>query len=404
MTSQSRLFAPLWLLGLFTFSGPVGMHIFVPALPAAAADLRASPAALQLTVSLYILGLAVGQLAYGPLSDRFGRRPALLAGLSVFTLASVAGLFAPNANALIAARFLQAFGGCSGLVLARAIIRDISERHDAARRLALMNLLVTAGPAVAPVLGGALSAFWGWRTILMGLTALGVANFTLAWGVLPETRPDMSHVSAVAHMRDYVALVRSRRFLGYAIGGGCATTSLYAFIASAPLVFVDRLHASSSRVGLYLALLVSGIWLGSLLASRLIMRFSLRRFLVAANALSVLGAAAFMGLVLADGATLPFVIATMFVFSVGVGAAAPAALVQAISLNPRVTGSASGLYGAIQMVVGAALVALAGLGGDPALASGTVLVLSGLVAQASFWLAARNPRAAAAAAESPARA
>ncbi|MGO9422011.1 multidrug effflux MFS transporter [Roseiarcus sp.] len=392
MTAKRRILVPLWLLGLFTFSGPVGMHIFVPALPAAARDLQAPAAELQLTVSLYILGLAVGQLVYGPLSDRFGRRPALLAGLAVFTAASVAGLAAPDAHALIAARFLQAFGGCAGLVLARAIIRDTSEGHDAAQRLALMNLLVTAGPAVAPVIGGALSMLWGWRTILLGLSALGVANLALAWRVLPETRPDMAHVSASTHMQAYLALLRSRRFLGYAVGGGCATTSLYAFLASAPFIFVDRLHVPSAETGVYLALLVSGIWLGNLIASRTIMAFPLRAFLVGANGLSVVAATAFLALVLADRVTLPGVIGTMFLFSVGVGAAAPAALVQAISVNPRVTGSASGLYGAAQMVVGATLVALAGLGRNPALASAIVLALSGLIAQASFWLAAREPQ------------
>ena len=393
MTARRLVFVPLWLLGLFTFSGPVGMHIFVPALPFAARDLHAPAAELQLTVSLYILGLAFGQLVYGPLSDRFGRRPALLTGLSMFTAASLAGLFAPDAHALIAARFLQAFGGCSGLVLARAIIRDTSEGHDAAQRLALMNLIVTAGPAVAPILGGALSGFWGWRSILLALSALGVANLALAWLVLPETRPEAAHVGSAAHMRAYLGLLRSQRFLGYAVGGGCATTSLYAFLASAPFLFADRLHVPSAEVGLYLALLVSGIWLGSLIASRTIMFFSLRRFLVCANALSVLGAAALLALVLADRVTLPGVIGTMFLFSVGVGAAAPAALVQAISVNPRVTGSASGLYGAMQMLVGAVLVALAGFGRDPALSSAVVLVLSGIVAQGAFWLAAREPAA-----------
>ena len=250
--------SPLWLLGLLTFSGPVGMHIFVPALPAAAKDLHATPAALELTISLYILGLAVGQLVYGPASDRFGRRPALLVGLSIFTIASVAGLFAPDIHTLVLARFFQALGGCSGLVLARAIIRDTSQAHEAARRLALTNLLVTAGPAVAPLIGAGLSGLWGWRTILMGLSALGVANFVLAWRMLPETRPEALFVSASRYARDYVGLLRSRQFLGYAVGGACATTSLYAFIACAPFIFVDRLHVPSASVGLYLALLVSG--------------------------------------------------------------------------------------------------------------------------------------------------
>jgi MFS transporter, DHA1 family, multidrug resistance protein len=383
----TRRAVPLWLLGLLTFSGPVGMHIFVPALPAAAKDLHATPTALELTISLYILGLAVGQLIYGPASDRFGRRPVLLVGLSIFTIASIAGLFAPNTHTLVLARFFQAVGGCSGLVLARAIIRDTSQAHEAARRLALTNLLVTAGPAVAPLIGAGLSGLWGWRTILMGLSALGGANFVLAWRILPETRPETLFVSASRYARDYFGLLRSRQFLGYAIGGGCATTSLYAFVACAPFIFVDRLHVPSASVGLYLALLVSGLWLGSLLASQLIARFSLTRFVVVANAASVVAAAALLALLLADRATLVAIVVTMFAFSVGVGAAAPAALVKAISVNPRVTGTASGLYGSIQMAVGAALVALAGLGANPALASALVLLGAGVVAQASFWVA-----------------
>jgi MFS transporter, DHA1 family, multidrug resistance protein len=384
---MTRRAIPLWLLGLFTFSGTVGMHVFVPALPAAAKDLHATPAALELTISLYILGLAVGQLAYGPASDRFGRRPTLLVGLSIFTIASVAALFAPDTHTLILARFFQAVGGCSGLVLARAIIRDTSQAHEAARRLALTNLLVTAGPAVAPLIGAGLSSLWGWRTILIGLSAMGVANLVLAWRILPETRPEALFVSASRYARDYVGLLRSRQFLGYAIGGGCATTSLYAFVACAPFIFVDRLHVPSASVGFYLALLVSGLWLGSLLASQLITRFSLTRFVVVANAVSVVAAASLLALLHADRATLVGIIVTMFAFSVGVGAAAPAALVKAISVNPRVTGTASGLYGSVQMAIGAALVALAGLGANPALASALVLLGAGVVAQTSFWVA-----------------
>jgi len=387
---RRRAAPPLWLLGLFTFSGTLGMHIFVPALPAAAKDLHATPAALELTISLYILGLAVGQLVYGPASDRFGRRPALLAGLSIFTIASLATVFAPDIRTLVLARFVQAVGGCSGLVLARAIIRDTSQAGEAARRLALTNLLVTAGPAIAPLIGGAFTDLLGWRTILIGLAALGIANFALAWRILGETRPEALSASASKYARDTVGLLGSRRFVGYAIGGACATTSLYAFVACAPFIFIDRLHVSSASVGLYLALLVSGLWVGSLLASRLIGRFSLTRFLVVSNAVSVAAAALLLALVAADRVTLVGIVATMFVFSVGVGAAAPAALVEAISVNPRVTGTASGLYGSVQMAVGAALVALAGLGANPALASALVLLASGLLAQASFWMARKN--------------
>ena len=392
---------PLWLLGLLTFSGPVGMHIFVPALPAAAKDLHATPVAMEMTISLYILGLAVGQLLYGPASDRFGRRPALLVGLSLFTIASVAGLFAPDVHTLIVARFFQALGGCSGLVLARAMIRDTSQAHEAARRLALTNLLVTAGPAVAPLIGGGLSALWGWRTILVGLSALGVANFMMAWLLLQETRPEALFVSASQYARDYVGLLRSRQFLGYAVGGACATTSSTRS-SPARLSFLLIGCMLRARASDFISRSSSlGIWLGSLLASQLIARFSLNRFVVVANAVSVVAAASFLGFVIADRATLVAIVGTMFVFSVGVGAAAPAALVKAISVNPRVTGTASGLYGSVQMAVAGTLVMLAGWGSNPAFASASVLLAAGIVAQASFWIA-RNRSAAVATPETEA--
>ncbi|MFS2055590.1 MFS transporter, partial [Variovorax sp. CT11-76] len=131
--------APLWLLALVTFSGTLAMHIFVPALPIAARSLGAGIGEMQMTVSLYIFGLAVGQLVYGPLADRFGRRPVLLAGLSLYTAAGLAAALAPEVHALITARLFQAMGGCAGLVLGRSIVRDTAEPQEATRRLALMN-------------------------------------------------------------------------------------------------------------------------------------------------------------------------------------------------------------------------------------------------------------------------
>jgi MFS transporter, DHA1 family, multidrug resistance protein len=212
-----------------------------------------------MTVSLYIFGLAVGQLVYGPLSDRLGRRPVLMAGLALYTIAGFAAAFAPGVNALIAARLFQAFGGCAGLVLARAIVRDAAAPRETARRLALMNLMVTVGPGVAPLIGAGLAATTGWRTIFFVLSALGVANIIFAFRLLPETKPSAPNVNASTLARDYWALLRSPAFLGYSIGGGCATTSLYAFLAAAPFIFVNQLHRPPGEVGAYLAFLVSGV-------------------------------------------------------------------------------------------------------------------------------------------------
>jgi MFS transporter, DHA1 family, multidrug resistance protein len=384
---------PLWLLALFTFSGTLAMHIFVPALPYAAESLRVGSGTMQLTVSLYIAGLAVGQLLYGPLADRFGRRPVLMAGLAIYTAAGLAAALASSAPALIAARLFQALGGCAGLVLGRTIVRDTTGFAQAARRLALMNLMVTIGPGAAPIIGAALAATLGWRSIFYALVGLGIVNFLFTWRLLPETGQAAAgrHPDARTLLRNYLRLFRSRAFVGYSVGGGCATTATYAFTASAPFIFVQQLHRPPHEVGVYLALLIMGIWLGSMLATRLIPRVAMRRMLVCANAVSLLAAVAFLAAAGSHRLHVAWVVGTMCLFTLGSGIASPAALTEAISVDPAVTGSASGLYGFTQMGVGAVCTALAGFGPDPALATGLVLVGACIVGQASFWFAA-GPR------------
>jgi DHA1 family bicyclomycin/chloramphenicol resistance-like MFS transporter len=342
---------------------------------------------MQWTVSLYIFGLAVGQLVYGPISDRFGRRPALMGGLALYTIAGLAAALAPGTHALIAARFFQAVGGCAGMVLGRAIVRDTAPPRGAARRLALMNLMVTLGPGAAPIVGGAMASTLGWRSIFFVLAALGLANALFAWRLLPETGPTGASVKASALARDYRRLIGSPAFLGYAIGGGCATTSMYAFIACAPFVFGEQLHRSPHEIGIYIAILVSGVWLGSFLMSRLIVTMPMGRLLIGANAMSGVAAFTFLGAALTAHLSVALVVGAMFVFTLGVGIASPAALTQAISVNPRIIGSASGLYGFAQMGVGALCTAFAGLGHDAALSAAIVLAVAATIGQASFWIA-----------------
>jgi DHA1 family bicyclomycin/chloramphenicol resistance-like MFS transporter len=392
ITLRPRPSAPLWLLAMLTFTGTLAMHIFVPALPIAAADLGAGFSAMQMTISLYILGLAMGQIIYGPVSDRFGRRPALMAGLAIYVAASVACLMARDANVLIVARLFQALGGSAGLALGRAIVRDTSGETDAARRLALMNLMVTLGPALAPLLGGLLAGDAGWRSIFVLLCALGVVNFALTWRLLPETSAASPHANA-ALVRNYGQLLRSPAFLGFAIGGGCATTSMYAFIAAAPFIFVHELHRPLGEVGPYLAMLIVGVWFGSLAASRLIRFVPIRRLLIASNGLSVIAAFGLLAAVLSGHLSVAFAVGAMFVFTLGAGTASPVALTEAISVNPKVIGSASGLYGFSQMAIGALCTALAGLGQSPGLAVAVVLAGAGVIAQVAFWIAFRNRRA-----------
>ena len=378
---------PLWLLTLITFSGTLAMHIFVPALPEAAHDLGASIGAMQITMSVYILGLAGGQLVYGPLSDRFGRRPVLMAGLVLYSLAGLAAALVPDVHSLIVARLLQALGGCAGMVIGRAILRDTALPREAARRLAVMNLMVAIGPGAAPLLGSALAATLGWRSIFLGLAALGVVNFVFALRLLPETRAGGAKPAGASLARNYAGLLVSPAFLGYAIGGGCATTSMYAFISASPFIFVRQLHRPDYEVGVYPAIVMVGLWLGTVAATRLIPRLPIDRLAVWANMLSVAASFALLGVALSGHLSVPLVIGPMFFFAMGAGVASPAALTQAIGVNPQVIGSASGLYGFSQMGVGALCTALVGTGSDPALTVALILAGAGVIGQLAFWLA-----------------
>ena len=381
---------PLWLLALFTFSGTLAMHIFVPALAMAGQDLHAGNGAMQMTVSLYIIGLAVGQLIYGPLSDRYGRRRVLMVGLVIYTIAGLAAALAPGVYALIAARLFQALGGCAGLVLGRAIVRDTAMPSEAAKRLALMSLMVTIAPGVAPIVGGALATWLGWRAVLFSLCGLGILNFVLTWRMLPETGSRLAGVTVATLMHHYRQLLASRVFLGYAIGGGCATTSMFAFVASAPFIFVNELHRPADEVGLYLAVLVSGVWLGSMVTSRLIGKVPMDRVMVAGNALSAISAVSLLLIVLTGHVAVASIIVSMFFYTFGCGMAGPISLTLAVGVNPMVIGSASGLYGAVQMGVGALCTALAGLGSSPVLSTALVLAGAGLTGQFLFWMALRG--------------
>lgn len=382
---------PLWLLVLVTFSGTLAMHMFVPALTVAAQSLHTDATTIRMTISVYIFGLGAGQLVYGPLSDVFGRRPTLLVGLALYTAGGLAASVAPSVGVLVAARLVQAAGGCAGLLLGRAIVRDTAESNDAVRRLALMSLMTMVGPGLAPLVGGVLAGSLGWRAIFYVLTALGVLNFCVSWRLLPETGTPGGHISARGVARDYRALLGSPRFLGFALGGGCATTSFYGFIAAAPFIFINELHRPLHEVGLCLGLLIVGVSIGNILASRLIGRFSIERLLMAGN-LTSLGAA--IAVLAAFVFLRPGVLAIeglMIVYCVGAGLCSPAVSTLSISVDPRLIGSAAGLYGFMQMAVGAACTTLAGLGRDPAVAAGAVLVGAALLAQAAFRIALRTP-------------
>ena len=380
------------MLVLITLAGTLAMHIFVPALPIAGEALSADNAQMQLTISLYILGLAIGQLFYGPLSDALGRRPALMLGMLIYSVAGIVAWQAQSVETLITARFFQAFGGCAGLALGRAMIRDTAAPDRAVQRLAVLNLVVAIGPAMAPLIGSLLTTTLGWRTVLLALCLMGVGNLLFVWRLMPETAKPSGRVDLPNLAHEYRTLIRSPAFIGYAIGGGCVTTAMFAFVASAPFIFVEQLGKPASHVAYYLSLLILSISLGNFITNRTIQRVGLVRLMLSASFLSLAGGLSMLTIVLAGWTSVVTLEASMLLFTFGVGMTGPTALTLAVGVNPRVVGSAAGLYGFAQMGIGALCTGLAGLGDNPAQAAAVVLATAAIIGQIALRSALRFDR------------
>lgn len=381
---------PLLIVGL-TAAGTLPMHIFVPALPAAAKDLGASPGSIQLTISLYLVGVAVGQLLYGPLSDRFGRRPVLLAGFTLFLVSTVFAMLALSIEQLILARVLQSLGGCSGLVLGRAMVRDGTTAENATRQLGLLTMTMTIAPALAPAVGGFISAWIGWRAIfaLLGLTGfvvLGIAALTL-----PETHRGIGdRRGAVQLFKSYRRLLRLPVFVSYAVAGAAMTTSIYAFLSASPFLFIDLLGRPATEVGLYYMLLVGAASGGGFAASLLAGKLTTHRTMRLAAWLTF-GSATMI--VLGDVSGHLGVVAlvapmTLFMFATGI--ASPNAIAGVTGADPAMIGAASGLYGFIQMSFGAlCTVVVSQFHADSALPVALTLLGSTLLAHAALTYGSR---------------
>jgi DHA1 family bicyclomycin/chloramphenicol resistance-like MFS transporter len=385
--------APFGLVVAITACGTLGMHLIIPALPDTARALAVSAGTVQLTITLYLIGLAIGQLLYGPVSDRFGRRPVLLGGLALFTLAGIATTAAPNAWTLVIARVLQSIGACSGLVLGRAMVRDSATADRAAAQLAMLTLVMSAAPAIAPVLGGYAAAWFGWRAAFALLAVIGAITLACAVLLLPETNALQSSARA-SMLLGSLRLFRSRAFCGYVLGGACTTTSFYAFMAASPFILVNLLHQPTERVGLYYLLLMAGVAAGGLSANRLAGRVRPQTALRIANSFAIAGAACFMLTDLTGWLNVATVIAPVVVFMIGAGMASPFALSGAVSVNPHAIGAASGLYGFTQMAYGALCTVIVEVWHPGSVFTvAAVLLVSALLGQAALSLAVRRASA-----------
>lgn len=348
------------LLIAMTAVGPMSLNIVMPALPGLASGLATDTSSAQFTVSLFLLGLASAQLVIGPLADKFGRRPVLLAGFAIAVVGCIGCFVAASISQLIVARIAQAIGTATGVVVSRAIIRDIFERDRAASMFGLVATAMVVAPMIAPLIGGLLDTTIGWRAIFIFTAACVLAVLVWAAVALPETR-GIHHAGEAGFATDVRALLGSAPFYGYVLAGGFGSASYFAFLGGGPHVTVTVMGRSSAEYGLWFALAAIGYMAGNFTVARLTTRYGIHAMILWGLIIEAvaLSAGVLLALVAHDlGPIILFLPQTVSAF--GNGLLMPPTIAGAISVRPQASGTAAGLTGFMQMGLGAAALQLAG--------------------------------------------
>ena len=359
-----RLKSPAMVITLaaLTALGPLATDMYLPAMPAMAEALATGPDQMQLTLSLYMAGFAVAQLFCGPVSDRFGRKPVMLVGFSLFLVASLLCAFAPNIEWLLAGRFLQALGGATGPVLGRAAVRDIYGPIEAGRVLSYMASTMSLAPALAPVVGAGLLLFFGWESIFLLLTLYAAAMLLVLTLLMPEPlAPENRQAVHPANiLRNYRMLLGQRAFLGYTLLNASGFAGLFAFLSGSSFVLIDFMGLSPFEYGVGFTLIVAGFLAGTLISGRYSHRLGRDRLLLLATIVCALAGSLMAGLA-AAGVYAPWaVIGPHILYLVGFGIVMPQSMSGALAPNPQCAGSASSLFGFLQMTLAALGGALVG--------------------------------------------
>ncbi|HEX4985046.1 MAG TPA: Bcr/CflA family multidrug efflux MFS transporter [Burkholderiales bacterium] len=351
---QSKNFRTTLILSALVAFAPMSIDMYLPALPALERYFATDTASVQHTLAAFFLGLTAGQLLYGPLADRYGRKPPLYFGLTLYVAASAACALAPNIGSLVALRFLQAVSGCAGMVVARAVVRDLYDHQESARVFSILLMVMGIAPIVAPLAGGFLLAWLGWRSIFWVLALFGMACLAAVKLRLPETIPaGLPRVPLSHALRNYAGLLADRRYLGYALSGGFGQAGMFAYISGSPFVIIDLYGVPAQHYGWIFGLNATGIVAFTQWNRKLLRRHDADRLLdagnlagVAACALLVLGAAT-------DALGLAGILVPLFFVVSMRGLTFPNASAGAMAPFPEKAGSASALLGAVQFAIAA---------------------------------------------------
>lgn len=340
------------VLGSLAAFGPLSIDMYLPALPEIGRDLRGDPAA---TLAVFFAGMAAGQLVHGPLADRYGRRRPLFAAIALYVLASVGCALAGSMGQLLGMRLLQALGACAGMVIARAVVRDLSDRGvDPVRLMAQLMIVMGVAPVLAPLFGGWVAGAFGWRAIFWALAMVGSLVLVVVALFLPDTLPPerRRRVPPLGVAADYLGLLRDPRFAAAALPGATAISGMFAYIAGSPAVFIGLHGVRPEQYGLYFGAGAVGVIAVSVATGRLAPRFGRERVYGAAL-LALAATAAIVLAAAATGAGFGWLWAALLLHLASLGAVLPMSSVLSVQPFPRMAGTASALFGALQFSLGA---------------------------------------------------
>jgi MFS transporter, DHA1 family, multidrug resistance protein len=365
------------ILGSLSAFGPLSLDMYLPGLPALARDLQSAAAEAQLTLTGCLVGLAAGQLVVGSISDSRGRRLPLLVGLGGYAATSLLCAATSSIHLLIVLRLLQGVSGGAGIVIARAVVRDLYSGAAAARFYALLMLVNGLAPMLAPVLGSQLLRVGSWRVVFLTLGLIGAVLLAVAAIGLPETLPPERRTSGGLGntLRTFRLLLADRLFLGCALTSGCAIGAMFAYIAGSPFVLEDIYGVSPQAFSLVFGSNALGLVAVSQMSARLVGRIQPVTLMTAGVAIGLAGGVTLLVVILAGGLGLVAVLAALFLVVASLGLVMPNATALALANHPRVAGSGSALIGLAQFIVGAAVAPLVGIAG-----SGTALPMAVIIA------------------------
>jgi DHA1 family bicyclomycin/chloramphenicol resistance-like MFS transporter len=343
------------IMGLLTSIAPLSIDMYLPAFPAIANDLHGTISEVTLSLSSFFIGISGGQLLYGPLLERFGRKPPLYAGLCLFFLASVGCALSQSIDELIAFRLFQGTGGCVGMVAARAMVRDLFDTKDNAKVFSMLMLVVSISPIIAPTLGGYITAALGWRYVFSMLILVVLLIVAGAYFFLPESKkPDPTYsLKPAPILRNFSSVLRHRHFITYALTGATSYAGLYAYVGGSPYIFMEIFKVSEAQFGWIFALIAAGLISASQLNNIALQRYSSEQIIkIASGCQSIIGITLLCSTLLGL-ANLVVVVLLAFLFLACQGFIFPNATALALAPLGHNAGNASGIIGAIQMTVGA---------------------------------------------------